>query len=593
MRIPIEFYNYLRMQIRISDLVRQKVKLTKKGTEYLGLCPFHQEKTPSFTVNDAKRFYHCFGCNAHGDIIRFVSEMNAMTYQQAAVKIAEDNGIELPKISHEQEKVYEKANKMYIILDMATKFFVSQINSEVEDYLNSRGINANTRKNFLIGYAPGNRKLLEFFNNKSIPINDVLKSGLVGINEDGKIYEVFNKRIIFPIKNIYNKVVGFGGRTISNGLPKYLNSPETIIFKKSEIMYGENFAASASHKKNYSTIVEGYLDVIALHEAGFTETVASLGTSVTETHLHKLWCSGKEIVICLDGDAAGIRASNRLIKLSLPYVNSARTISFMKLPQGFDPDDIIKNGGAELFKKLFDQRMELSEMIWDTEFKGKKFKTAEARASLEASLEEYCKQLNDKPLAINFRRYFKDQIWNNLIRKKVNANLEIKINSKVEVNINCTELEMIEHALCAFMIKYPQIMSSEKPKNFLLGVNFECEDFNEFRDWFFEQLEIDKFLNQKTIEALVKNSRFYDKFLVLCDPDKLFLDQFFLNKNIDNQALVFEWLYKKYYLLHLKQEYSKLFASNIENAEGRAFSYLNEIQKTFTELMKLNKIFVK
>jgi len=279
MRIPLEFYSQLRDIIRISDIVRLRIILTKKGNEYIGICPFHTEKTPSFTVNDSKKFYHCFGCNAHGDVIKFISENSGISYKDAAINLANDNGITLPSISSVQEKHYEELDYIHNILDLAAQFFISQLNDNVIKYLTIRGISSKTIQEFSLGFAPRGSELKNFFEQKSMTLKDLLKAGLVGKKEDGKIYEIFNKRIIFPIKNVYNKIVGFGGRSINDSnTPKYINSPETLIFKKGEIMYGENIATSYSYKDNFLIIVEGYMDVIALHQAGFKHAVASLGT---------------------------------------------------------------------------------------------------------------------------------------------------------------------------------------------------------------------------------------------------------------------------------------------------------------------------
>ena len=461
MIIPVEFYNYLREQIRTSDIVKQKVSLTKKGNEYLGICPFHSEKTPSFTVNDAKRFYHCFGCGVHGDIIKFVAETTGLSYKEAAIKIAQENSIELPKMSADQQKEYDEADQIYNVLELASAYFTDQINKEVEGYLLARGITKNIKEQFSIGYAPGKGLLIKYFEKKSIPLKILLSSGLVGKKEDGKIYEVFNNRIIFPIRNTYNRIVGFGGRVIGDGMPKYINSPETLVFKKSETMYGENTAISASYKKNYSIVVEGYMDVIALHQAGINEAVASLGTSVTEKHLQKLWRSGEEIIICLDGDNAGQRASRRLIDIALPMIAYDKKISFVILPNSKDPDEVIKSEGIELFNKLLAERINLSEAIWLSEYGGKTFSSAESKAVLENTLDTVCLQIKDKVLSANFRRYFKEQMWQKLYNKK-GARNGLKKNNKTYIGSNgdkeYTEMEVLELSLCSFIIKFPGLL---------------------------------------------------------------------------------------------------------------------------------------
>lgn len=595
MIIPVEFYNYLREQIRTSDIVKQKVSLTKKGNEYLGICPFHSEKTPSFTVNDAKRFYHCFGCGVHGDIIKFVAETTGLSYKEAAIKIAQENSIELPKMSADQQKEYDEADQIYNVLELASAYFTDQINKEVEGYLLARGINKNIKEQFSIGYAPGKGLLIKYFEKKSIPLKILLSSGLVGKKEDGKIYEVFNNRIIFPIRNTYNRIVGFGGRVIGDGIPKYINSPETLVFKKSETMYGENTAISASYKKNYSIVVEGYMDVIALHQAGINEAIASLGTSVTEKHLQKLWRSGEEIIICLDGDNAGQRASRRLIDIALPMIAYDKKISFVILPNSKDPDEVIKSEGIELFNKLLAERINLSEAIWLSEYGGKTFSSAESKAVLENTLDTVCLQIKDKVLSANFRRYFKEQMWQKLYNKK-GARNGLKKNNKTYIGSNgdkeYTEMEVLELSLCSFIIKFPGLLKIARIKEFVSDLTLSSPDFNEFKEWYISQIDMYDDINENKAKELAEKTGFYNSFLVLSDPKKIFLDTIFIEKNKANCELIFDLLSKKYYLLSLKQEYINIINSNKEEVRLKAPSYLKEIHETSKQLSKLSEFFI-
>lgn len=492
MIIPLEFYNHLRQQLRVSEIVRQKVLLQRKGNEYLGLCPFHMEKTPSFTVNDAKGFYHCFGCNAHGDLIKFVSEMSGLGPKEAAIKIAMDNGIEIPKVSKAQEKEYEEAEEIYRTLELAAEYFHDNLNPETERYLDKRGINKQSQKKFCIGYAKGKGDLLKYFEKKSIPLKNLLNSGLVGKKENGRIYEIFNNRLMFPIRNIYNKIVGFGGRILTDGSPKYINSPETLVFRKNETMYGENIAISSAYKKNYAIIVEGYMDVIALNQAGIQEVVASLGTAVTEKHLQKLWRSADEVIACLDGDDAGQRASSKLISTALPMIGSEKKITFINLYGRKDPDEVIRSEGIAVFNKLFAERMDLSKTIWQNEYKGKVFSSAESKAELERNLENYCSQIKDRILATSFRKYFKDQIWQNLYRSRSNNNARnrdahgVKAKSRTLIaagkdnithlqagnNKKYTEMEVLERSLCSFVIQFPEILQNSSIRSSLTDLHF-------------------------------------------------------------------------------------------------------------------------
>ena len=595
MIIPVEFYNYLRSQLRASDIVKQKVSLTRKGNEYLGICPFHSEKTPSFTVNDAKRFYHCFGCGAHGDIIKFVAETTGLSYKEAAIKIAQENSIDLPKMTAAQKEEYDEAEQIYNVLELASAYFSDQINAEVEKYLLARGIDKNITDQFSIGYAPGKGLLIKYFEVKSIPLKILLNSGLVGKKEDGKIYEIFNNRIIFPIRNTYNRIVGFGGRALGDSMPKYINSPETLVFKKSDTMYGENIAISAAYKKNYSIVVEGYMDVIALHKVGINEAVASLGTSVTEKHLQKLWRSGEEIIICLDGDSAGQRASRRVIDIALPMVAHDKKISFIMLPGSKDPDEVIKSEGSEFFNRLLAERINLSEAIWLNEYKGKNFSSAESRAVLENQLEAVCLQIKDKVLSANFRRYFKDQLWQNLYSKK-GVSKELKKNNKTYIRNNgekeYTEIEIMELSLCSFIIKFPNLLKIARIKEFVSDLTLLCPDLNEFKEWYISQIDKYDDINENKTKGLAEKTGFYSIFLVLSDPKKIFLDSIFIEKNKANCELIFDFLTKKYYLLSLKQEYINIINSNKEEVRLKASSYLKEIQKTHDQLSKLSEFFI-
>ncbi|WP_341763652.1 DNA primase [Candidatus Tisiphia endosymbiont of Beris chalybata] len=591
MKIPLEFYEFLRNRINLSDVVRQKVTLTKKSGNYLGLCPFHLEKTPSFTVNDNKKFYYCFGCSVHGDVIKFVSNTNGLPYKEAAIKLANDYGIELPKLTVAEQKLYEESDELFNILEMAERFFKSQLTQEVLDYLLKRGINKDTIEKFSIGFAPTGKALQKFFEQKSISWLKLQKAGLVGRREDGTIYEIFYNRITFPIKNIYDKIVGFGGRIINDGLPKYLNSPETIIFQKNEILYGENYAINAAYKQNFSILVEGYLDVTTLYQAGFKEAVASLGTAITENHIQKLWRAADEIIICLDGDEAGIKATKRVINLVLPLINGSKKVSFITLPPASDPNDIINKEGAKAFSQLLDQRINLSEMIWHFEYQGKNFSTPENKAILERDLENYCKQIQDKLLSTHYYRYFKDQIWQNLI--KVSNKNYIK-NSKI-TNIKLsgaeyTEIEILEQVFFIMMVKFPEITTQSEIKDFLLILNFQDNILNDFRDWYFDKVVNNEIFDKENIINLIEKTSFYNTFLILLHSNNLFLELAF-NKNDIDPYLLWQLLYKKYHLILLKQEYTSIVQTASDEELKKATLYREEIIKISKELYTLNESF--
>ncbi len=586
MRLSLEFYELLRNAINLSEVVRQKVALVKKSSNYLGLCPFHNEKTPSFTVNELKKFYYCFGCGAHGDVIKFSANILGLSYSEAAIKLAQDYHIEIPKLTKEQEKKYEESEQVIEILTIAAEFFKSQLTPQALNYLMKRGINKQTIEHFSIGFAPPGDKLKKFFEARSVPLILLSKAGLVAKTQEERMYEVFRERIMFPIHNVYGKVIGFGGRVLDDKLPKYLNSPETMVFKKNQTLYAADKAINAAYKNNWMILVEGYLDVISLHQAGFTGAIASLGTAITPEHLHKTWKMADEIIICLDGDEAGVKASSRVISLALSLVTRTKKIAFVLLPTRLDPEEVINQMGKEFFQQLVDQRISLSQMIWHLEYSGKFFKTAEACAELESRLENYSSQIKDRTLSLNYRRFFKEQIWINL--SKYNAK-KLKVITTPGLSNNYSELELLERRICTILIKFPEILRHEEIKNLIAKITLNNPQLSDLLSWLVFTIESQEDCNAENLKEAIKITRFYNLFLLLLKMDSLFLNSLCSKKDL-KPALFGEWLYKNYYLIAIKQEYNSI-EGEIERLE-KLNLYSTEITKTLKDLQELNELFI-
>ncbi|MGC0371718.1 MAG: hypothetical protein DGJ47_000417 [Rickettsiaceae bacterium] len=588
MKLPFGFYDKLRDTVRVSEIVGKRVSLTKKGGEHSGLCPFHNEKTPSFTVNDSKKFYHCFGCGAHGDLIRFISETQGFSYKDAAIQIAQDNGIEIPKVTAEEERKYEFADRVKHLLEIANEFFVNHLNVQIKNYLEQRGIKQTTIKDFAIGYAPSGNELEKMLYEKGFSEPEILQSGLFGKRDSGRVYPIFNSRIMFPIKNSFSKIVAFGGRAVGEAMPKYINSPETMLFKKSEIMFGANLANKYFHKDNYAILVEGYMDVIALHQAGFHHAVASLGTSVTQSHIDKLWGSCDEIVVCLDGDEAGKRAANKIIQMILPNVSSVKSVSFIELPLSCDPDDLIQKEGADAFAYYVDNRIALSEKIWRNEYVGKNFEKAESRAALERKFHLYCSEIVDKGLQANFRRYFNDMVWNNIIRRKKGGGIHnASLSEEVRSFAKYSEIEFLEYAICAFLLYFIEFVDEES-----LEISLSEPKLEGFKLHLVDYLNNNDNPKFESLSVNLKNSRFSGVFELLSKQKNLFLRDIFVNKlEIDKKAFL-HWLCKKHYLLILKNEYVELLRLDKASLEVRLSSYLQEINRVSVELKKLSENFL-
>lgn len=590
--LPPDFFNHVRMQVRVSDIVRKKVMLSKKGNEFQGLCPFHNEKTPSFTVNDSKRFYHCFGCGAHGDAIKFESEISGLSYKESAILIAKDAGIEIPEVSKKKQREYEEEDYLLNLVKQASEFYRSNLNQRARKYFHERGISDSMIEKFELGYSPGRGKLYEYFKKKSVKIEFLLKAGLVKKKDDGKVYELFNNRVIFPIKNIYNKIVGFGGRVLDDSLPKYINSPETVLFKKGELMYGENYAASSAHVKNYSILVEGYMDVIALQSRGYPETVASLGTAVSEKHLQKLWKFGREVICCLDGDTAGIRASKKLINIALPCISPDKEISFVSLANKMDPDDFIKLRGKDEFDKILSQRNSLSKQVWINEAENIVFNSAEDRSVLEQKLYQYVNKITHQSLAKNFRNFFKEKLWQKTRKTASTNNLKQGYElSNVPLVKEFKEAEVIEKSILTLLIKYPVLFSDMETMEEFENMVFFEKELSEFQLWLIDLGSQNSVLDQDTIAVKAKNSGFYQIYSLLFVPEEMFLEIQFIDDNVDNISQIFRLLSKKHFLVHLKKEYSDIARVGDSLSDTKSTYYINEIQKTTKEIRNITSSF--
>ena len=361
--IPKSFIESLVAAINIVDLIGSRVELKKAGKDHKGLCPFHNEKTPSFIVSETKGFYHCFGCGAHGTPISFLMEHDNLDFVTAIKYLAEKVGMEVPLNDSSNLK---KENEQAALLEEITKIYESQLNqsSEVKQYLTRRGINEKSIKKFRIGYSPdswnflSSPKLLKRFSEKKL-----FDAGLIVKNEKGNIYDRFRGRIIFPIKSSSNKIIAFGGRNIDEQLPKYINSPETITFNKSHCLYGLSETYEARNKNAAMFLCEGYLDVISLAQIGIMPSVATLGTALTENHVKQIIQRTPKVVFCFDGDEAGKKASLRTVDIVLGFAGGLTEFSFLFLPKGQDPDSIAQTKGKDCFLELAKKSIPLSELM--------------------------------------------------------------------------------------------------------------------------------------------------------------------------------------------------------------------------------------
>ena len=414
MAFPPQFLDELRARIRLSDLIGRRVKLTRRGREFVGLCPFHSEKTPSFTVSDDKGFFHCFGCGAHGDVIGFTMQGAHLSFPDAVAQLAAEAGLEVPVATPEEREREQRRAGLLEATEAACGFYERMLRSAEGDaaraYLAGRGLTDETISRFRLGFAPGGNRLGAELTSSKMPESLLAEAGLVRRRDDGGSYDFFRGRVIFPITDHRGRVVAFGGRIIGDGEPKYLNSPDTPLFDKRRTLYGLATARSAAHEKDRVIVTEGYMDVIALAQAGLAEAVAPLGTALTESHLHMLWRLAAEPVLCFDGDHAGARAAVRAAERALPLLVPERSLTFVTLPTGEDPDSLVRVHGPAAIERLVADARTLAEVIWTTQVEGRDLGTPERLAGLEQRLDDLVSSIADRKVQFRYRAHFRNQL---------------------------------------------------------------------------------------------------------------------------------------------------------------------------------------
>ncbi len=391
MSLPPDFLDQLRSRVSLPAVIGRRVKLTRKGKEHMGLCPFHNEKTPSFTVVEDKGFYHCFGCGAHGDVISFVMQTEGLSFPEAVEKLAAEGGLEVPRPSPQAREAEVRRKGLIEVVEAACRFFQAELEAAgggaARRYLEGRGLGRATLERFRLGFAPARRgALTQALKAEGIEEAQLVEAGLVKRNEEGALREYFFDRVIFPIADRRGRVVAFGGRTLGDGQPKYLNSPDSTLFHKGRLLYNLAGARQAVRDGQPLVVVEGYMDVIALAQAGLEGGVAPLGTAVTEEQLAELWRLADEPILCLDGDNAGQRAALRAAGRALPLLQPGRSLRFAFLPAGEDPDSLLRTQGPPALQEALQAARPLVEIVWASEWGSQAPVTPETWAALRARL---------------------------------------------------------------------------------------------------------------------------------------------------------------------------------------------------------------
>ena len=417
MRFPPQFLDELRERLLVSEVVGRRVRLKKAGREWRGLSPFNQEKTPSFFVNDQKSMWFDFSSGKNGNIFDFVMMTEGLTFPEAVERLAGEAGLALPTISREEEARDERRKTLNDVMELAAKFFeatlASRAGAKARGYLADRGLDPATQVKFRLGYGPAERfALKEHLGKEGISTADMVEAGLLVAGEDIPVpYDRFRDRVMFPITDLRGRVIAFGGRALEkDAQAKYLNSPETPLFHKGATLYNIAAARAAAHKGAPVIAVEGYVDVIAMVTAGFEATVAPLGTALTADQLVLLWKMADEPTLCFDGDGAGRRAAYRAVDLALPLIKAGKSLKFASLPEGHDPDDLVRAGGREAISEVIGAARPLAHVLWMRETEAGGFDTPERRAAFEARIAEVTAAIGDDSVRKYYRREFGDRL---------------------------------------------------------------------------------------------------------------------------------------------------------------------------------------
>lgn len=413
MSLTPQWLDELRARTTLSTLIGRSIKVTRAGREYKACCPFHNEKTPSFTINDEKGFYHCFGCGAHGDAIRWMTEQRGLAFMDAVKELAATAGMDVPAPDPRAAKQQEEAKSLRDVTAAAADWFTAQLDgidgAGARAYLAKRGISDATRRAFGFGLAPDSRSALKSAL-KEFPVPMLVEAGMLIAVDDKEPYDRFRGRLMIPIRDARGRVIAFGGRILGDGEPKYLNSPDTPLFDKGRILYNLDRASPASRQTNRIIVVEGYMDVIALAEAGIADAVAPLGTALTEAQIGLLWRMVPVPILCFDGDAAGQKAAMRAAMRALPLLRPGYSLAFATLPAGQDPDDLVRSGGAAALEALLGDAQPLVDRLWAHELAAAPVNTPEERAALKSRVIALADSIADADVRHHYREAYRERL---------------------------------------------------------------------------------------------------------------------------------------------------------------------------------------
>ena len=536
----------IKTRIKLSEIISKKVALNKKSeNSFIGLCPFHSEKTPSFHVHDEKQFYHCFGCEKHGDIFSFIMEIDNLDFYSALKYLASLIGLTVNNKNHQNISFQNK----YKTLELSSNFFIENLNNKkskiVLDYLNNRGLDKEIRNEFLIGYAPSSKsncQLIDFLKAKNIQEEELIETGLAK-KKYNNLYGYFYDRIMIPIVSINGKIIGFGGRTINSTEPKYLNSPESDVFSKRNILFGAYNIKKRKQNTDNIILCEGYMDVIALYKFGYA-AVASLGTAVSEKQIDLLTTLSKNIFVVFDGDQAGKNATLRLFEKLLPLLKTDNEFRFVFLPNDLDPEEYLIRNGKSNFNILLEKSYNISDIIWLMGLKNKINDSPEQIAKFWKFLRNKIYLIKEKNLQLAIRDDLENRI--NKLRSKIRGD-KSKPNSFINVSLPKIENDYRFKVIIAIILNFPKLYDVFEKQ--LIQIKFTNNSLHEVKEVIFntvrnnsdvscnqlvqslKERDLIKYLGDFSLESIFSKLRSSDKKVNIDEGSKILEELIFMVNN--------------------------------------------------------------
>jgi DNA primase len=563
-----EILQDIRNRLSLNEIVRNHVTgVKRKGRELWACCPFHNEKTPSFHVKEDAGYYHCFGCGAHGNVFDFIQEMRGGTFPETVEHLADMAGIVLKEVKFDPQQQKRKQSGAEA-LEATTRFFEDNLSGSPLEYILARGITEDTVRTFRLGWSPKGT-LQNHLTQQDFEAQTLHEAGIIMKSEQGSgTYERFKERLMFPIEDLQNKVIGFGGRILGDGEPKYLNSSENNFFNKSHTLYNLNRAREDIRKEKQALIVEGYMDVIALWQYGIRTAVAPMGTAITPSQVQLLWRFCDAPIVCLDGDMAGRTAAMRIASKVLPILEPGRTLKFVWMPEGEDPDSFIQKEGKEAFNKLLSKATTLDNVIWQSITSPHDLKTGDGRAAVDGAIVEVTRSISNKHVNKQYGQVLRDKLWQS---SRLPTSVKKRMTKLQNTPIYLRKGQQARFLL-SILLRYPELM--EKFQEKFSEISFDNQEDKQMQSFLFKAF-IEGGLEKETWSSYLERYGLYDYAHKICV--ETLVDRLVTAQDAEQTWLnVWNEVHTRQ---HKKQTYKEALAEMMANPSDENWKRLQELKK--------------